>query len=100
MARRRRPEDAIQRVVFEHLRPRGARGVFAFHLPSSQWWETIPIEAAILKGLVVVAVVPDVVAVKGGRLTSGSAPGSFISSCAPALPAPGFAAADVISDIA
>jgi hypothetical protein len=28
---RRRPEDAIQRAVFQHLRTRAAPGVFAFH---------------------------------------------------------------------
>jgi hypothetical protein len=28
---RRRPEAAIQRAVFEHLRVRAAPGVFAFH---------------------------------------------------------------------
>jgi hypothetical protein len=31
MIRRARPENAIQRAVFEHLRVRGAPNVFAFH---------------------------------------------------------------------
>jgi VRR-NUC domain len=62
---RRRPEAAIQRAVFQHLRVRGAPGVFAFH-PANGGYRK-PVEAAILKGLGVVAGVPDVIAIHNGR---------------------------------
>src|SRR5215472_12283475 len=62
---RRRPEDAIQRAVFQHLRTRAAPGVFAFH-PANGGYRK-PVEAAIMKGLGVVAGVPDVFAVHNGR---------------------------------
>jgi hypothetical protein len=63
---RRRPEAAIQRAVFQHLRVRGAPGVFAFH-PANGGYRK-PVEAAILKGLGVVAGVPDVIAIHNGRV--------------------------------
>jgi hypothetical protein len=63
--RRQRPEDAIQRAVFQHLRTRGAAGVFAFH-PANGGFRK-PVEAAILKGLGVVPGVPDVFIVHNGR---------------------------------
>ena len=63
--RRQQPEAAIQRAVFEHLRIRPAAGVFSFHCPNGG--ARRPIEAAILKGLGVVAGVPDVIAIKDGR---------------------------------
>jgi hypothetical protein len=63
--RRASPEAAIQRCVFQHLRARGAPGVFAFH-PANGGFRK-PIEAAILKGLGVVAGVPDVIAIHEGR---------------------------------
>src|SRR5262245_23567538 len=50
---RQRPEAAIQRAVFQHLRMRSAPGVFAFH-PANGGYRK-PIEAAIMKGLGVVA---------------------------------------------
>jgi hypothetical protein len=62
---RNRPEDVIQRAIFEHLRVRGAGRVFAFH-PANGGWRS-HIEAAILNGLGVRAGVPDVIAVKDGR---------------------------------
>ena len=62
---RRRPEDAIQRAVFQHLRARAAPGVFAFHVPNGGCRK--PVEAAIMKGLGVVAGVPDVIAIRNGR---------------------------------
>jgi hypothetical protein len=64
-SRSARPEDAIQRAVFEHLRTRSAPGVFAFHVPNGG--KRKPIEAAIMKGLGVTAGVPDVIAIKDGR---------------------------------
>jgi hypothetical protein len=66
MTRRARPETAIQRAVFEHLRKRAAPGVFAFHVPNGGFRK--PVEAAILKGLGVVAGVPDVIAIHNGRV--------------------------------
>src|SRR5262245_16196618 len=62
----RQPEAAIQRAVFQHLRVRGAPGVFAFH-PANGGYRK-PAEAAIMKGLGVVAGVPDVIAVHNGRI--------------------------------
>ena len=62
---RARPENAIQRAVFEHLRVRGAPRLFAFH-PANGGYRK-PIEAAVLKGLGVRAGVPDVIAVHAGR---------------------------------
>jgi hypothetical protein len=56
--RRRSPEGAIQSAVFAHLRARGAPGIFAFH-PANGGYRK-PIEAAILKGMGVVAGVPDI----------------------------------------
>src|SRR5215831_19019122 len=64
--RRQRPEAAIQRAVFQHLRARGAPGMFAFH-PATGGYRK-PVEAAILKGLGVVAGVPDVIAIHNGRV--------------------------------
>ena len=64
--KRTRPEQAIQRAVFEHLRARGAPGVFAFH-PANGGYRK-PVEAAILKGLGVVGGVPDVIAIHNGRV--------------------------------
>jgi len=65
-ARRQRPEAAIQRAVFQHLRARGAPGVFVFH-PANGGYRK-PVEAAILKGLGVVTGVPDVIAIRDGRV--------------------------------
>jgi hypothetical protein len=62
---RARPEAAIQRAVFQHLRARAAPGVFAFH-PANGGFRK-PIEAAIMKGLGVVAGVSDVFIVHNGR---------------------------------
>ncbi len=62
---RRRPEDAIQRAVFQHLRARAGPGVFAFH-PANGGYRK-PVEAAIMKGLGVVAGVPDVIVIHAGR---------------------------------
>ena len=47
--RRQRPEAAIQRAIFQHLRTRAAPGVFAFHCPNGGYRK--PVEAAIMKGL-------------------------------------------------
>lgn len=63
--RRARPEDAIQRAVFQHLRARGTSDVFAFHVPNGG--KRKPIEAAILKGLGVQAGVPDIILIRAGH---------------------------------
>src|SRR5262249_16908591 len=62
---RRCPENAIQRAVFEHLRRREGPNLFAFHGPNGGYRR--PVEAAILKGLGVVAGVSDVFIVHDGR---------------------------------
>jgi hypothetical protein len=66
LANRRRPEQALQRGVFEHLRVRAAPDVFAFH-PANGGWRTA-VEGAILRGMGVVPGTPDVVAIKGGKV--------------------------------
>ena len=60
-----RPEQQIQRAVFEHLAVRAASTVFAFH-PANGGWRT-RVEAAILKAMGVKAGVPDIIAIKGGQ---------------------------------
>jgi hypothetical protein len=62
---RARPEDQIQRAVFQHLKARKASGTFAFHVPNGG--KRKPIEAAILKGLGVTAGVPDIIAIRAGH---------------------------------
>jgi hypothetical protein len=66
MTRRAQPEAAIQRAVFAHIRARGAPGVFAFAVPNGGYRRAV--EAAILKGMGVVAGVPDVIAIHEGRV--------------------------------
>lgn len=61
-----RPEQAIQRAVFQHLKLRAAPGVFAFHVPNGGYRR--PREAAIMKGLGVVAGVPDVMVIFRGAV--------------------------------
>ena len=61
----KRPEQQIQRAVFEHLAVRGVPAMFAFH-PANGGWRS-RVEAAILKGMGVRAGVPDIIAIKGGR---------------------------------
>jgi hypothetical protein len=52
-------------ALFEHLRWRGAPGVFAFHVPNGG--KRTPAEAAIFKGVGARAGVPDVIAIHQGR---------------------------------
>jgi hypothetical protein len=59
-------EQQIQKAVFQHLRQRGAPGVFAFH-PANGGYRK-PKEAAIFKGLGVVSGVPDVIAIHKGQI--------------------------------
>jgi hypothetical protein len=56
---RSRPEQQIQRAVFEHLAIRAASTVFAFH-PANGGWRS-RVEAAVLKGMGVRAGVPDII---------------------------------------
>lgn len=60
-----RPEDAIQRAVFQHIKARGAPGLVAFHVPNGG--KRKPVEAAIMKGLGVTAGVSDVICLHRGR---------------------------------
>ena len=62
---RRRPEDAIQRAVFQHIRARGVPGLVAIHVPNGGYRK--PVEARIMKGLGVTAGTPDVLAWHDGR---------------------------------
>ena len=62
---RARPEDLIQRAVFQHLKARKSSGTFAFHVPNGG--KRKPIEAAIMKGLGVTAGVPDIIAIHEGH---------------------------------
>src|SRR5262245_47517248 len=66
MRRSARPEDQIQRAVFQHLRQRPAPGVVAFHVPNGGARK--PSDASMLKGLAVLAGVHDVIAIKAGRV--------------------------------
>jgi hypothetical protein len=66
MTRRRRPEQAIQAAIFQHIAWRGAKGVFAFHCPLGGWRSVI--EAAIFKATGTVAGIPDVCVVYQSRL--------------------------------
>jgi hypothetical protein len=66
MTNRRNTEDAIQRVIFQHLDLRGAPDMFAFH-PANGGYRS-KVGAAILKHMGVKAGVPDIVAVKGGKM--------------------------------
>ena len=65
MTVRRRLEDDIQRAVVLHLAARRAPGSVYWHHPAGGLRSKI--EAAIMKGLGVVAGVPDVIAIRDGR---------------------------------
>ena len=61
-----RPEDQIQRAVFQHIRLRGVPGLVAWHTPNGG--KRKPIEAAIFKGLGVRSGVSDIIAVHDGKI--------------------------------
>jgi hypothetical protein len=65
-ARRDRPEQAIQKALFDHIAWRAAPGVFAFHCPLGGWRSAI--EAKIFKSIGTVAGIPDVLVVRNGQL--------------------------------
>jgi hypothetical protein len=62
---RRRPEQAIQRALFQHFASRRAQGTFAWHCPNGGY--RTPAEARIFAGLGVVRGIPDVHALRDGR---------------------------------
>jgi hypothetical protein len=62
----RRPEQGIQRAVFDHLRIRATTGTFAYR-PANGGARS-PIAGAILKGIGVVAGIPDILAIKDGKI--------------------------------
>jgi hypothetical protein len=62
----RRPEQAIQKAVFQHIRARGVAGLVAWHTPNGGHRK--PIEGAIFKSLGVRAGVSDVIAVHEGKI--------------------------------
>jgi hypothetical protein len=63
--RRARPEQEIQKALFQHLAVRAASTVFAFH-PANGGGRS-RVEGAILKGMGVKAGVPDIIAIKNGQ---------------------------------
>jgi hypothetical protein len=64
--KRRRPEQELQRAVFQHIDARSARGVFAFH-PANGGLRS-KIEAKIFKGMGVRPGTPDVFCIKAGQI--------------------------------
>jgi hypothetical protein len=62
----RRPEQQMQKAVLGHLAWRAVPGVWWCHYPAGGWRSAI--EAAILRGLGVVAGVPDILIVHCGQL--------------------------------
>lgn len=64
LVRRRQPEAQIQRAVLQHIKARGVPNLFAFHVPSGGYRRKT--EAAIFKGLGVVAGVPDLILIHQG----------------------------------
>lgn len=62
----KRPEQAIQKAVFQHLAARAMPGVYAFHCPNGG--KRSKIEASIFKSLGVRAGVPDIIAIYRGTV--------------------------------
>jgi hypothetical protein len=62
----RRPEQAIQKAIFQHIKARGVPGLVAFHVPNGGHRK--PIEGAILKSMGVRPGVSDVIAVHNGKI--------------------------------
>jgi hypothetical protein len=61
----RRPEQALQKAVLQHLAWRGVTGLFVCHYPAGGWRS--PVEVAIFRGLGVVAGVPDLILTHDGH---------------------------------
>lgn len=60
-----RPEDVIQRAVVQHLRQRGVPDLLFLHVPNGG--KRRPVEAAIFKGLGVLAGTSDILLWHAGR---------------------------------
>ena len=65
MMRPRLAEQAIQKAVFDHIAARAYPGVVAFHSPNGGYRR--PVDAAIFKGMGVLAGVSDVLACHDGK---------------------------------
>jgi len=61
-----RAEQQIQRAVFQHIRARGVPGLFAFHCPNGGYRTRL--EGAVLKGMGVVAGVPDIILIDRAKV--------------------------------
>ena len=59
------PEQAVQKAVLQHLAWRAVPGLFTFAVPNGGWRSAI--EAAIFKGIGVVAGIPDIIIIHAGR---------------------------------
>jgi hypothetical protein len=66
LMRYRRPEQATQRAVFQHIAARGVTNLFAFH-PWAGGWRS-PVEARVMSGAGVRSGLLDVFLVHGGRV--------------------------------
>lgn len=62
---KRRPEQELQRALFQHIDMRSTRGSFCFH--PANGGKRSPIEAKIFKSLGVRSGVPDICCVRAGR---------------------------------
>jgi hypothetical protein len=65
-ARRRRPEDLIQRAIVQHYQARRAPGVFMFAVPNGGLRSKI--EASIMRGTGTTPGIPDTIWIKGGQV--------------------------------
>jgi hypothetical protein len=70
----RRPEQAIQKAVFQHIRQRGVPGLVAWHTPNGAFYggkrsgKGVAIQGSIMAGLGVRAGVSDVILVLKGKI--------------------------------
>jgi hypothetical protein len=86
MTRRARPEDIIQKTVFQHIALRGVPGLVAFHVPQGNKLggkrsaKGVAIQGSINKGLGVKPGVSDIIALHDGKFyalelkTAGNVP--------------------------
>lgn len=72
--KRRRPEQALQKAVFAHLRQRGVPGIVAWHTPNGLFAggkrnrKGVAINASIMSGMGMLAGIPDVLVLYRGYL--------------------------------
>lgn len=70
----RRPEQAIQKAVFQHIRARGVPGLVAWHTPNGAFYggkrsgKGVAIQGSIMAGLGVRAGVSDILLVHEGKI--------------------------------